>query len=123
MAQKKYASLGTLSIFLENLKNMFAKLGHTHTVSEITDYEVDAELSATSTNPVQNKVIDAEFEAVNTAMGALETAIDGKADVTHEHNDVYYTKSEIDNMEFITPDDIDTICGNTIEVDNGEVTF
>lgn len=28
----------------------------------------------------------------------------------------YYTKAEIDNMEFITVDDIDTICAQTIQV-------
>lgn len=76
MSQKKYASLQTLQTFLTNLKNTFSELSHKHTVSDITDYVVDEELSATSTNPVQNKVIDAEFEAVATAMNALDAAID-----------------------------------------------
>lgn len=36
-----------------------------------------------------------------------------------------YTKNEIDNMEFITTDDIDVICSADIEVAslNGEVRF
>lgn len=36
-----------------------------------------------------------------------------------------YTKDEIDNMEFITSNDIDVICGKDIEVAslNGEVRF
>lgn len=76
MSQKKYASLQTLQTFLTNLKNTFADLSHKHTMSDITDYVVDTELSADSTNPVQNKVIDAEFEAVATAMNALDAAID-----------------------------------------------
>lgn len=62
MSQKKYISLNKLSVFLENLSNKFAKLVHTHNLSDITDYTVDSELSPSSVNPVQNKVIDAEFD-------------------------------------------------------------
>ena len=36
---KKYASLNTLSTFLENLKNTFASLGHEHSTSDITDID------------------------------------------------------------------------------------
>lgn len=42
---------------------------------------VDAELSADSTNPVQNKVI--------------KSALDGKSNTGHTHDDRYYTESEI----------------------------
>lgn len=42
---------------------------------------VDAALSADSTNPVQNKVI--------------KSALDGKSDTGHTHDDRYYTESEI----------------------------
>ena len=43
----------------------------------------------------------------------------------HDHNEVYYTKDQIDAMEFITVEDIDAICGTTIQVSiNGdEVVF
>lgn len=44
---------------------------------------VDAELSATSTNPVQNKVI--------------KSALDGKSNTDHTHDDRYYTESEINS--------------------------
>lgn len=96
MSQKKYASLSSLQTFLENLRDTFSALSHKHTISDITDYTVDTELSSTSTNPIQNKVINEEFEAVAIAMGSLETAIDGKSDSTHTHDDCYYTESEID---------------------------
>lgn len=43
---------------------------------------VDDTLSTTSTNPVQNKVIN--------------TALAGKANISHSHNDLYYTESEVD---------------------------
>ena len=41
------------------------------------------------------------------------------------HNDVYYTKLEIDNLELITVDDIDAICGASIQAAtlNNEVRF
>lgn len=42
---------------------------------------VDTELSTTSTNPVQNKVI--------------KSALDGKSNTGHTHDDRYYTESEI----------------------------
>ena len=91
---KKYVSLTRLSDFLDNIKEKYSQIGHRHKVSDLTDYtpmSVDSSLSPTSTNPVQNKVIDAEFEAMETAMGALELAIDGKADSNH-----YHTISESD---------------------------
>ena len=93
---KKYISLNRLSNFLDNLKNTFALLSHKHTISDITDYKVDTALSSTSTNPVQNKVLDAEFDAIATAMNALDAAIDDKAASSHTHDDRYYTESEID---------------------------
>ena len=45
---------------------------------------IDTSLSTTSTNAVQNQ--------------AITTAINGKANTAHTHNDLYYTKSEVDNM-------------------------
>lgn len=95
MAQKKYVSLSKLSTFLDNLKQTFASAAHKHTVSDITDYAVDSTLSSTSTNPVQNKVLNEEFDSVATAMNALESAIDGKSDSSHIHDDRYYTETEI----------------------------
>ena len=97
MSPKKYVSLSKLSTFLDNLYNKFSLIGHKHTLSDITNYTVDSQLSSTSTNPVQNNMIDAEFEAMSIAMNVLEEAIDGKANSTHTHSDIYYTKGEVDN--------------------------
>ena len=94
--EKKYASLSTLQTFLDNLKTTFSNLGHKHTISDITDYTVDSSLSSTSANPVQNKVLNAEFDEIAVSMRALDLAIDGKADSSHSHNDLYYTETEID---------------------------
>lgn len=101
MANKKYVSLSKLSTFLDNLKNTFASLAHTHKLSDITDYTVDSTLSSTSTNPVQNKIINAEFDAVSQAMGALDLAIDGKANTEHNHaiSDVTDLQTALDTLE------------------------
>lgn len=82
---KKYVTPSKLSVFLDNLKNTFALITHKHTLSDVLDYKVDTALSPTSTNPVQNKVLDAEFDAISDAMGALESVIDSKSDSTHTH--------------------------------------
>lgn len=84
-----YISWRRLSLFLDNIKTIFAPLTHKHTISEISDYVVDSELSATSTNPVANSVLDAEFEAVSQAVQVIERVVDTKADAEHDHDDVY----------------------------------
>lgn len=97
---KKYVSLSKLSTFLDNLKNTFAAIGHKHTLSDVSDYKVDTELSSTSTSPVQNKVINAEFDAISDAMGALELAVDGKSDKEHNHEigDVTNLQTTLDEI-------------------------
>ncbi len=93
---KKYVSLSKLATFLDKLKTTFASLNHTHNLSDLTDYSVDTALSDTSTNPVQNKVLNEEFDSIATAMNVLEAAIDGKADSSHTHSD-YETKIDAAN--------------------------
>lgn len=95
MAKKNYINLNNLSTFLNQLKQTFSEKEHEHNVSDLKDYVVDTSLSETSVNPVQNKVIYAEFDEVAQAMGALDLAIDGKSDIEHDHDDIYYTESEI----------------------------
>lgn len=94
--KNKYVSPSKLSLFLDNLKDIFSPLTHTHKINDISDYTVDTALSSASTNPVQNKVLNAEFDAISDAMGALEAAIDDKVDASHNHDDRYYTETEID---------------------------
>lgn len=45
----------------------------------------------------------------------IEESVNEKADLEHEHNDLYYTIEQIDAMEFITTDEIDEICGGVTE--------
>lgn len=93
---KKYVSFARLSTFLDNIRLLYSQIGHKHTISDMTDYKVDAELSSTSTNPIQNKVVDAEFEEIAVSMRAMSLALDGKSDANHNHDDKYYTETEID---------------------------
>lgn len=64
---------------------------------------VDSALSTTSTNPVQNKVIDAAISNLNALVGEnsvatqISNAIANKSDSDHTHDDRYYTETEIDS--------------------------
>lgn len=63
---------------------------------------VDSVLSSTSTGPVQNKVVNAAINDLNALVGdtavatQISNAVASKADVSHTHDDRYYTESEID---------------------------
>lgn len=70
---KNYLDITGLTDILQKLKAKFAGLVHTHTKKDITDYMVDTELSSTSTNPVENKTIKAEFDLVDNK---IQTDID-----------------------------------------------
>lgn len=127
MSQKKYASLSTLQTFLDNLKTTFSHLGHKHTISDVTDYVVDDALSSTSVNPVQNKVLNTEFDGISHAMQALELALDDKEDsITGTEGQVVQIDSNgnavASDLNLITVEDIDAICGETINSAN-EVMF
>ena len=62
-----FLSLTGLTKFFNNLKETFASINHTHTLDQVTDFNIDTTMSSTSTNPVQNKIVKA--------------ALDNKADV------------------------------------------
>ncbi len=112
MSTKNYVSLSKLTVFLNNLKNTFALKNHSH--------PVDSALSDTSTNPVQNKVIDAEFDAIAEGMNALELAIDGKAKSDHNHDGRYYTESEIDSKFTAVNTSIGNITSGSTTVSKAE---
>lgn len=86
--ESKYLGSTGLAKFLENLFNVFSRVGHTHNKSQITDFPtvpsnvsqltndsgfvaaeqvtmiipVESSLSDILENPVQNKVIKAKFD-------------------------------------------------------------
>jgi hypothetical protein len=104
---KKYLDRTGLTDILQKLKAKFASLVHTHKKEDITDYIVDTELSSTSTNPVENKIIKAGFDLVDykiqtdidSLRNELKTYVDEMSpgvDAEHNHDDKYYTEAEID---------------------------
>lgn len=75
------------------------------------------------TTSVATKVLSAKQGVeLKSLIDGLGLSLDGKSNDGHNHNDLYYTKTEIENLELITVNDIDTICGATIQVAS-EVTF
>ena len=110
-------------------------------------YETKADASAklteaktytdSSSTQVKNDLLGGTSDTYNTlkkigdfiddhqdAIDSLEDVVANKADKGHNHDDRYYTKAEFDAFELITVDEIDGICGATIQVASlNEVTF
>ena len=61
-------------------------------VDKLSNITVDSELSSTSENPIQNKAVNAEFSVVDNSINSLQTAVNNKSDITHNHDTVYDTK-------------------------------
>lgn len=57
-----------------------------------TNVTVDSTLSATSTNPVQNKAVNSAIESLNTRVGSAETAVSDLADTAAE---TYAPKTDV----------------------------
>ena len=96
MAIKKYVSLDKISIFLDNLKNKFAEITHTHSISEITDLTIDDTVRATP-NLVKNSAVNSAIESVRSDLGKnIEDAIS-------------YTDTKIADLVNSAPDTLDTL--------------
>lgn len=68
MSTKKYVSLNKLSLFLDNLKNIFSLKTHGHTLSEIEDLFIDSEVTA-SNNLVKNSAVNSAIKSVRSDLG------------------------------------------------------
>ena len=70
---------------------------------------VDSALSSTSTDPVQNKVVNAAINDLNTLVGdtsvssQINTAVAGKADLKHTHSlsDIEETYSSVQRVSIV----------------------
>lgn len=81
-----------------------------HTKSIDTTHTIDIlELGSKFVTLDEKFIPDTIARTVDT-----DIALSGKSNVGHTHNDIYYTKTEIDNIELITVEDIDNICGSTV---------
>ena len=131
--EKKFLGSTGLAKFLEKLYDVFSEVGHTHTKSQITDFPdvptntsqltndsgfitagevdsiitVDSQMSETSMNPVQNKIIKAEFDDVHALIGSESVADQIDSAVNTIIN-------EIPQHTAISNDIIDSICGATV---------
>lgn len=86
---------------------------------------VDTALSSTSTNPVQNKVINTKFENIDTEMDALNEAIDKKLSTSGKHLEVTASNSMSIDAEVveITADHDVLIDGLYIGLESDSVSF
>lgn len=106
---------------IDNFLNGKSDTNHTHTnastttpgflsaedktkLNNLKQITVDSTINATSTNPVQNKVINTALTGKAntnhthsiTNITNLRSQLDGKANSVHTHDDRYYTETEID---------------------------
>lgn len=88
---KNFLDKDGVSRLIYNFKSLFATLSHKHEISDLTDYTVDSALSSTSTNPIQNKVVNEGFSLVANSLTSMQNSIKGKADKEHEHTNYALT--------------------------------
>lgn len=106
---------------IDELLQLKSNIGHTHTnastttpgflsaedktkLNNLEQITVDSTINATSTNPVQNKVINTALTGKAntnhthsiTNITNLQSKLDGKANSVHTHDDRYYTETEMD---------------------------
>lgn len=105
---------------IDKLLQLKSNVGHTHTnastttpgflsaedktkLNNLEQITVDSTINATSTNPVQNKVINTALTGKAntnhthsiTNITNLQSQLDGKANSVHTHDDLYYTETEM----------------------------
>lgn len=92
-------------------------------IESITTSKVNvADIINNLTTNVSNKPLSAAQGVVLKGLiDALQASINGKVDTSVLAN--YYSKTEFDNLELITVEDIDAICGATIQIATLGVTF
>ena len=106
---------------IDNFLNGKSDTNHTHTnastttpgflsaedktkLNNLEQITVDSTINATSTNPVQNKVINTALTGKAntnhthsiTNITNLQSQLDGKANSVHTHDDRYYSETEMD---------------------------
>ena len=102
MAQKKYASLTTLTNLVDKIKELFATKtdlntelakkadsSHTHSISNVTNLQSTLDGKVPASRTINSKPLSA-----NITLSASDV---GAASSTHNHDDRYYTETEIDS--------------------------
>lgn len=112
MATKKIFTDESLATFVDEIKSYTddavstkANSTHTHTISDVANLQSTLDAKVPATRTINSKALSSNITLSASDVGA-------------------YSKSESDSLELITIDDIDTICGATIQVATAsEVTF
>ena len=95
---KKYVSLSRLSTFLDNLKNIFAtktdlagkaNSSHTHSISNVTNLQTTLDGKVPTSRTVNGKALSSNITLSASDVGASPSS--------HNHDDRYYTESEVDS--------------------------
>ena len=77
MAERKYASMSSITSLVRNITSRFSQIGHKHTSSEITDLKIPTKVSELTN--------DASYVTTSVTDG-LSEAISGKANTSHTHS-------------------------------------
>lgn len=99
--QKKYASFTTLQNLVSNIKSLFATKAdvntelakkadsvHTHTIANVTNLQTTLDAKVPTSRTVNGKALTANITLSASDVGAAPTS--------HNHNDDYYVKTEVD---------------------------
>ena len=125
------AKLDEAKAYADDLASGKSDTGHNHDDKYYTETEIDTKIDTLNT-AIDGKASSSHTHTIAEVVD-LQTSLDGKvsidrtvngkalsSDVVLSASDVdAYSKSEIDNMEFITVDDVDVICGGSIPTARG----
>ena len=101
MNQVKYASLSNLQLFLDNLRNEFSSVVHTHNKNEIVDFpDIDSKIDVHNTTENAHNDIRIEIQDVSTRLNTLADSDDETLDQISEI--VEYAKKNRDFIGEIT---------------------
>lgn len=112
---KKYLSLDRLKEYDDLIKAEItssvsdkADSNHTHVVSDITDIQTTLDTLLDNSKSYTNDAVAtkaeighnhiiADVEGLQNELSGLQNALNEKSDISHVHDDMYYTESEIDS--------------------------
>ena len=112
MSVKKYLDIEGLSTFLNQIKNKF-----------ISKDNIDSSLSTSSTNPVQNKVVNAAIQAVSNKVDNLISDAPEAYDTLKEISDYISThENEYEALLAISGNKVDKVTGKGLSTNDYTTT-
>lgn len=106
MNEKKYASLSSLQVFLDNLKTMFSDVSHTHTIDEITDFHEPTITKITLTSTGWDDATLTQTVSVNgiladTTKQVIHISPDSNSFIAAINSEVYYSSQAENSLTFV----------------------